>query len=138
VDRLQGDPIRLGRSIASATPRGNQVKVQVDDGTERTVDHVLFGTGYRVDVSKYEFLSAQISESIARINGYPILQDGLESSVPGLHFLGAPAVWSFGPLMQFVSGTHYASRAITRQILAEPKPARGKQIIRHGRSLPSV
>ena len=29
---------------------------------------------------------------------------GLESSVPGLHFTGAPAAWSFGPIMRFVSG----------------------------------
>jgi hypothetical protein len=34
--------------------------------------------------------------------------------VPGLHILGAPAVWSFGPLMQFVVGTHYASRSLLR------------------------
>jgi len=26
--------------------------------------------------------------------------------------LGAPAAWSFGPLMQFVSGTRYAGRAL--------------------------
>jgi hypothetical protein len=31
-----------------------------------------------------------------------------------LHFLGAPAIWSFGPLMQFVVGTHYSSRALHR------------------------
>jgi len=32
---------------------------------------------------------------------YPQLKEGFESSVPRLHFLGAPAIWSFGPLMQF-------------------------------------
>ncbi len=42
--------------------------------------------------------------------------DGFESSVPRLHFLGAPAIWSFGPLMQFVVGTHYSSRALLRYI----------------------
>ena len=49
-----------------------------------------------------------------RFNGYPVLREGLETSVPGLHILGAPAAWSFGPLMQFVSGTTYASGALTR------------------------
>ena len=138
VDRLVDVPIRLGRSITRATPRENRVTVQLDDGSERTVDHILLGTGYQVDVSKYEFFSPQISESISCINGYPILREGLESSVPGLHFLGAPAVWSFGPLMQFVSGTHYASKAITRRILAKPGTAGGRQIVRHGRSVPSI
>jgi hypothetical protein len=32
--------------------------------------------------------------------------------VPGLHFLGAPAAASFGPLMRFVSGAGYAARAV--------------------------
>jgi hypothetical protein len=36
--------------------------------------------------------------------------------VPGLHFVGAPAAWSFGPVMRFVSGTHFAARALARGI----------------------
>jgi hypothetical protein len=77
---------------------------------------VLLGTGYRIDVSKYDFLAPELLNSIRRFNGYPLLKEGLETSVPGLHMVGAPAAWSFGPLMQFVSGTHYASRAVTRHI----------------------
>jgi hypothetical protein len=90
------------------------VKVKLDDGQERVVDHVLLGTGYRVDVSKYDFLAAPLAESIRRFQGYPHLDDGFETSVRGLHILGAPAVWSFGSLMQFVVGTHYASRELLR------------------------
>ena len=137
IDRLRDVPIRLGCSIVSATPAQNQVKVRLNDGTERTVDHILLGIGYRVNVSRYDFLSPQISDSISCINGYPVLRQGLESSVPGLHFLGAPAAWSFGPLMQFVSGTHFASRALTRYIAAEPEAARGNTIL-HGRSVLSA
>jgi len=54
----------------------------------------------------------------------------MESSVPGLHFLGAPAAWSFGPIVRFVSGGWYTSRALVRTIAgpsrlpgaAEPAP----------------
>jgi len=116
VERLQNVPIRLGRSVVSATEVGGRVKVRLDDGSERTVHHVLLGTGYHVDISKYEFLAAELVQSVHRFNGYPWLREGLETSVPGLHILGAPAAWSFGPLMQFVSGTHYTSRALTRCI----------------------
>lgn len=116
VKRLETVPIRLGRFVTSVTTVGTRVKVSFDDGTERTIDHVLLGTGYRIDISKYHFLSDELRNSINRINGYPRLREGLETSVDGLHMLGAPAAWSFGPLMQFVSGTHYASRALVRQI----------------------
>ena len=116
VDRLRNVPIRLGCSVRSVNHVGERVTVHFDDGSDRTVDHVLLGTGYRVDVSKYEFLSQELKQLICCINGYPILKAGLETSVDGLHILGAPAAWSFGPLMQFVSGAHYASRTITRHI----------------------
>lgn len=116
LKRLETVPIRLGRHVTSVTTVGGRVKVNFDDGTERTIDHVFLGTGYRVDISKYNFLSAEVKDSINRNNGYPRLREGMESSVDGLHILGAPAAWSFGPLMQFVSGTHYASRALTCHI----------------------
>lgn len=115
VNRLQDVPVRLGRSVVSVAAT-DRVKVRLDDGSDRTVDHVLLGTGYRVDVSKYEFLALDLAQSIDRFNGFPRLRPGLETSVPGLHILGAPAAWSFGPLMQFVSGARYASQALTRAI----------------------
>jgi hypothetical protein len=93
----------------------------LSDASERHVDHVLLATGYRVDVSRYPFLRERILESIRRIDGYPQLDSGFQSSVPGLHFLGAPAAWSFGPLMRFVAGAEFASRAVTRGILGKIK-----------------
>jgi len=116
VKRLESVPIRLGRQVTTVTTVGARVKVGFDDRTERTIDHVLLGTGYRMDISKYRFLSEGLKNSISRANGFPRLGHGLETSVDGLHILGAPAAWSFGPLMQFVSGTGYASRALTRCI----------------------
>jgi FAD-dependent urate hydroxylase len=121
VDRLQAVPIHLGCCVVSAAVVGESLTVRLNDGTSRSVDHILLGTGYRIDVSKYEFLAPEITRSIRTINGYPLLERGLETSVPGLHILGAPAAWSFGPLMQFVSGTHYASRVLTRHISANAR-----------------
>lgn len=121
VNRLREVPIRLERSVVSATPAGERVKVALDDGSERTVDHVMLGTGYRVDISKYAFLAPELTQSILRQNGYPCLKPGLETSVPGLHILGAPGAWSFGPLMQFVSGTHYVSRSLLNSIAKNGK-----------------
>jgi cation diffusion facilitator CzcD-associated flavoprotein CzcO len=116
VDRLRDVPIRLGRSVTSAAVKGDRAWVRLNDGTERTVDHVLLGTGYRINVAKYEFLAPELAKSIRTFKGFPILQEGLETSVPGLHILGAPGVWSFGPLMQFVSGTTYSCQSLQRVI----------------------
>jgi hypothetical protein len=116
VNRLQGVPIRLGTSVVDVAQLGDRVRVRLSEGSERIVDHVILGTGYGVDVSKYGFLATSIIQSMNCCNGYPRLNEGLETSVQGLHIIGAPAAWSFGPLMQFVSGTRYASEALTRYI----------------------
>jgi len=116
ADRLNEVPIELGRSVISAVAGDSKVRVRLDDGTERTVDHVLLGTGYRVDMGRYEFLSPELRSRIAVIHGYPHLRLGLETSVPGLHIVGAPAAWSFGPIMQFVSGSHFASCSLLQAV----------------------
>src|SRR5215467_1424378 len=116
VARLQNVPMKLGHSAVSAVPLGERLTVKLDDGSERTVDHMFLGTGYRVNVTRYEFFSPQLARSISCFHGYPRLREGFESSVLGLHILGAPAIWSFGPLLQFVVGTHYCSKALLRRI----------------------
>jgi hypothetical protein len=117
--RIGGVRFTTGRSIVEATPSGNELRLTVDDGDTREVDHLLLATGFRVDVSRYTFLAPSILESLRRVDGYPILGRGLESSVHGLHFVGAPAAWSFGPLMRFVSGTWYSGRALARFVSAQ-------------------
>ncbi|PYR23838.1 MAG: hypothetical protein DMF98_17490 [Acidobacteria bacterium] len=114
--RLRDVPISTGRSVISAAPAGDRVTLKLQDGTERRVDHVLLATGYRVDIARYSFLSEDLLKSIRRIDGFPQLDAGFETSMAGLHFLGAPAAWSFGPLMRFVAGASFASRALTLRI----------------------
>jgi FAD-dependent urate hydroxylase len=110
--RLQRVRMTFGTSVACAREAGDRVRLQLTNSTERIVDHVFLGTGYRVDVSRYPFLSKHILQDLCITDGFPQLHGGFESSVPGLHFLGAPAAHSFGPLMYFVSGTRFASRTL--------------------------
>jgi FAD-dependent urate hydroxylase len=114
--RLTEIPISLGRTVVSATAEGGALRITFADGDVQTVDHLLFGTGYRVDITRYPFLTAALTARIRRAGGYPLLGPGMESSVSGLHFLGAPAAWSFGPIMRFVSGSWYTGRALVRTI----------------------
>ena len=94
------------------------MKVSFDDGSDRTIDHVLLGTGYRVDISRYGFLSAALQRSIRTVNGFPCLSPTFETSVPGLHMIGAPAAWTYGPLMQFVAGAPFMARRLERGLRA--------------------
>jgi cation diffusion facilitator CzcD-associated flavoprotein CzcO len=111
--RLLATPLRLGVSVRSASEARSQVRLHLSEGGERLVDHLMLATGYRVDMSRYGFLSPGLLGAIRQAKGYPILGAGFECSAPGLHFVGAPAAWSYGPLMRFVSGTAFTSRVLT-------------------------
>jgi Pyridine nucleotide-disulphide oxidoreductase len=116
IERLQKVKAAHGRSVAQAIPEGGSVRLKLDDGSERVVDHVIMGTGYRVDISKYEFLSPQLVSEVKQFDGYPRLGRGFRSSVPGLHFIGATAARSFGPLLYFVTGTEFACKELVSQL----------------------
>jgi FAD-dependent urate hydroxylase len=113
--RLQGVPISTRTTVVSAAPVNGKVTLNLSDGGTRVVDHVLLGTGYRVNVARYSFLGPRILQHLRLVDGFPCLGRHLESSIPGLHFLGAPAAWSYGPLMYFISGTKYAAAALFRR-----------------------
>jgi hypothetical protein len=112
---LQGVQVLAGRAIRSVSGRGKGVAVELDDGV-RDYDHVLLGTGYRIDIAKLGVLSPELLGKVVCKGGSPLLAAGFESSVPGLHFAGASAVESYGPLMRFIAGAGYAGRSIARAL----------------------
>jgi cation diffusion facilitator CzcD-associated flavoprotein CzcO len=116
IDRTKNIPITTARHVTSAESNGNALELHLNDNTTREVDHVLLGTGYKVNVKLYPFLSQDLVQAVRTTDGFPHLSAGLESSVPGLHFLGSPAAWSFGPLMYFVAGTEFAAGEVARYI----------------------
>jgi pyridine nucleotide-disulfide oxidoreductase len=118
--RLRDVPIRLGREVTRVDRAAQRVILRLDDGTERIVDHVILGSGYAPDISRYGFLPASLLRRIARVSGYPVLGAGFESSVSGLHFVGATAAHSFGPIMRFVVGSAFTAREVTRYVKGHP------------------
>jgi cation diffusion facilitator CzcD-associated flavoprotein CzcO len=114
--RLTSVKITTGRIVQSAKAVGNEVQLTLDDGSERRVDHILLGTGYNVDISRYDFLPRELAAEVRTLDGYPVLRRGFCSSVPGLHFIGATAARNFGPLLYFVAGTEFAATELTTHI----------------------
>jgi len=121
IPRLGKVRLTAGRSVIDVEAEGNRVELRLDDGTARTVDHVVLGTGYRIDVDAIGFLDAELRGAIARRDGYPELNRNMESSLPRLYFAGAPAAWNFGPLMWFVRGAPWAAQRISRTLIEPGK-----------------
>lgn len=114
--RLASIPIRLGTQIREARMAHDGIDLGLSDGSRLHVDHVLAGTGYRVDLAKYAFLAGDVCGAVACDGGYPVLSPAFETTVPGLHVIGAPAARRYGPLMRFVAGSDFAGTALARGI----------------------
>lgn len=122
--RLKNVNVKTGRFVAEARSLGSEVRLRLSDGSVSFVDHVILGTGYSVDISRYRFLPQAIVQQVQVFDGYPALDSGFRSSLRGLHFIGAPAARTFGPLLYFVAGTEFSSVALTSEILQHRLVAR--------------
>lgn len=106
--------ITEGASIVSATEQGAKVHLKLSDGTTRNVDHIVLGTGYHANIHALKFIDPSLLLKVQEHNGSPLLNEWFESSVPHLHFVGAPAGYIFGPLCRFVVGSKVSARQIAR------------------------
>jgi hypothetical protein len=104
--------------VEAVERRGDRVALQLAGGTG-VFDHVLLATGYHVDVARIPFLPSTLAAAIACSDGSPVLSRALESSVSGLHFTGAAAVSSFGPLLRFIAGASFAAERIAQTVARE-------------------
>jgi hypothetical protein len=116
VPRTTDVTLTLGRSVAEAAVRGDALRLRLDDGGEREVDRVVLATGFDVRADRHPLLAAELLQRLRTRDGAPDLGRGFESSVPGLHFVGAFAATSFGPVMRFVSGTPFTGRALAAHL----------------------
>lgn len=108
-------------NVLSATEQGQQVHLTLSDGTTRDVDHIILGTGYKASVDAFTFINPSLRKQVQEHNGYPLLNEWFESSVPNLHFIGALAGYNFGPLCRFVVGAKVPARQIARHAAMQAK-----------------
>jgi hypothetical protein len=114
--RLERVPVHIGRTVREMRRDNSHVVVGFNGGQPESFDHVLFGTGYRIDIARYGFLPPDLLRRVRCVGGYPVLGRGMESSVPGLHFMGATAAYSWGPIMRFVAGGWFGAESLTRAV----------------------
>ena len=116
-----------GHRLKSAEPQGSGVLLHLD-GPERSsvaADHVIAGTGFRIDVSRLPFLSQEILTGLATRVNCPVVNRCGESSVPGLYFAGAHTMASLGPGVRFIAGTHYTAAQLAKSVARRARRGRG-------------
>lgn len=112
-------PATLGTTITEARPTDGALRLQLSNGSTRTVDHVILATGFRSQLSYVTYLGTEVQARIDAVDGSPTLNSHFECSLPGLHFTGSLAAGTYGPLFRFVTGSPWPARAIAKRAAAQ-------------------
>jgi pyruvate/2-oxoglutarate dehydrogenase complex dihydrolipoamide dehydrogenase (E3) component len=76
-------------------------------------DHVLLATGYRVDLANVNYLADEIGSGTLAVNqGFPVLDEDLQTTVSWLYITGQAATRAFGACFGFVRGCIASARII--------------------------
>ena len=120
-DRVIGRvTVHLGLEVVQAKPDVDGVLLTLanngGDKRDFQADHVICGTGYKPDLARLPFLDDALLSRISAVQGTPILSANFESSIPGLYFVGAIAMNSFGPVLRFACGAEIAAPRVARHL----------------------
>ncbi|RBY80612.1 dimethylaniline monooxygenase [Geodermatophilus sp. TF02-6] len=124
-------PPRLPESVVHRHPRtevvrcvelpSGEIRAELSTGETLVVDHVVLATGYRADVTAVPYLADV--PGLATANGFPVLDEHMQTSVPGLFVTGFAATHDFGPFFGFVRGCTAAARLIVPAVAARTATA---------------
>ena len=107
-----------GKEVSQLAERnGNgELEVVLSDAARLAVDRVIFATGYRAALDKVPYF-ARLLDRVERAEGFPVLDEAFQTTLPGLYIPGFSATKDFGPFFGFVKGCPAAATLIVRDLL---------------------
>lgn len=115
--------LRPRTRVTGADPGAAGTRVVLDDGETLTVDHVVFATGYRVDFASVPFLADGLLPSLNVVDGFQVLDEHFQTSVPGLYITSLAATRDFGAFLGFTVSVRAQAKIIGRDIAEKSRQA---------------
>jgi thioredoxin reductase len=113
-------PMHLGATITGVDSNAGKARLSFRNGDQVEqqieVDQVIAATGYKAAVSRLTFIDESLQARLRTADGAPVLNTHFESTVAGLHFIGAAAANSFGPLLRFAFGAGFSARRVAARL----------------------
>lgn len=103
--------------VSGVLQENGALAATLTNGEQLNVDQVVLATGYKVNVARLPFLAAgNLLERIETRNGFPVLDDHFETSVPGLLITSMPAAQDFGPFFGFTVSVRASAKLICERL----------------------
>lgn len=95
-----------------------ELVAELSNGETVVCDQIVLATGYKVDIAKLPVLMAgNILDQLETRNGFPVLDDHFETSVPRLFITSLPATQDFGPFFGFTIAVRASAKLISDKIV---------------------
>lgn len=115
--RLNDERVKVWPQTELESCTGN-LEVTLTNGETFKVDQIVLATGYKVKIEQLPYLAAgNLLPQLETHNGFPVLDDHFETSVPGLFMTSMPATQDFGPFFGFTISVRTSARLICERLL---------------------
>jgi cation diffusion facilitator CzcD-associated flavoprotein CzcO len=119
--RLNDDRLKVWphtEIVSCAVNKSGELEVTLTNGETIIVDKLILATGYKVDITRVPLLAAgNLPEHLETRNGFPVLSNYFETSVPGLFITSMPAMQDFGPFFGFTNSVRTSAKLICRRLM---------------------
>jgi cation diffusion facilitator CzcD-associated flavoprotein CzcO len=118
--RLTSDRVRIWprtEVVNCLEQQSGESHVELTNGETFAVDRIILATGYKVNIARLPFLSSgNILGRLVTLNGFAVLDDHFQTSVPGLFITSMPATQDFGPFFAFTIAVRTSAKLICEAI----------------------
>jgi FAD-dependent urate hydroxylase len=120
-ERIRQAPVTIWpeTTVVAAEETGDDLLVELSNGTKLHIDSVILATGYQPELSRVPMLAnGNLLSRIECQDGLPVLDEMMQCSVSGLYLTSMLAVGSFGPFFAFTVAARTSAALILRGLLA--------------------
>lgn len=119
--RLRDDRVRLWphtQLVSCKREDNGELTIELSNGSRFQVDRVVLATGYKVRLANVPYLAkGNLLKRLEMRNGFPVLDDHFETSVPGLFITSMPATQDFGPFFGFTISVRTSAKLICSRVV---------------------
>jgi len=113
--RLAGHRVKVlpRTEVVACQEQDGELIVTLSNGEEIHCDQIILATGYKVDITRLPLLSSgNVLDQLATRNGFPVLDEHFQTSIPGLFITSMPAIQDFGPFFGFTIAVRVSAKLI--------------------------
>jgi cation diffusion facilitator CzcD-associated flavoprotein CzcO len=114
-DGIQFHPLTNVQACEIQAP--GALRLFLDSGVAVDVDHLILATGYKVEMTRLPYIaSGNLRADLLLDDGFPVLDEHMQTSISGLYATSMPATKAFGAFFAFTVSVRASARIVGQSL----------------------